>query len=327
MMPREALFAIGAGLASATAAMAFLSGVFMAMGLVYLAPLPMLMVGLAYGPRAAATAALAGIMAMGVFGGPLMASIFAIVHALPAWMIVKLALMTRSGQPKERSEENTSINVAAVPDWLTPGQMISAMAFFAAGLMIASVVSVGDGGLSGFVAGHLEQVLGQMAPGLDGADRERMAQAMTPLFPGAVATSWVIMAVVNTVTAQGILVRMSQNRRPSPSYLGLELPSWISWPLVGAAVLALVGPGEWEYIGRNLTMVLALPYFFLGLAVFHTLARRVTATKPLLVAFYLVIVISIWATVVVAGIGVVEQWFGLRHRIQPGPANNDLNEE
>ena len=67
-------------------------------------------------------------------------------------------------------------------------------------------------------------------------------------------------------------------------------------------------------------MVFATPYFLLGLAVVHSLARRVSYTGPLLVVFYLVIVVSLWATLVVAGIGVVEQWYGLRGRTQTLPS-------
>jgi len=97
-MPKEVLGAIGAGLASAAAAMAFLSGTFMALGFAYLAPLPILMAGLAYGPRAATIAAGAGILALGILGSPLMGGIFAVIHGLPAWMIVKLALIHRPGR-------------------------------------------------------------------------------------------------------------------------------------------------------------------------------------------------------------------------------------
>ena len=313
-MPREALAAVSAGLASAVATMAFLSGTFFALGFVYMAPLPMLMAGLAYGHRAAVIAALAGILAMGWFGGPATAGVFMIVHALPTWMVVKMALMARSG--------SGGADGTLAAHWMAPGDVISVMAAFAAGLLVIASQVVGDAGLSGFVAEHLGLVLGQMAPDLEATNRARIASAMTPLFPGAVATSWLVMVAINTTVAQGGLVRLGFNRRPSPSYLGLELPGWLSWPLVGAAALALAGTGEWEYMGRNLAMVLALPYFFLGLAVFHTLARRVAATKPLLVVFYLVIVISVWAALVVAGIGVIEKWFGLRGRIaSPGPGN------
>ena len=58
MTSREVLIAICAGLASAAAATAFLSKTFMAVGFVYLASLPMLMVGLACGLPAAIVAAI-----------------------------------------------------------------------------------------------------------------------------------------------------------------------------------------------------------------------------------------------------------------------------
>ena len=318
-MSKEVLSAIGAGLASAVAAIAFLSGTFMALGFVYLAPLPMLMAGLAYGPRAAGISALVGTIALSVFGGSMVAVTFAVIHGLPVWVIVKLALTQGLGR--------TGASGQAAVNWMPPGEIVSAMVLFTAVALVTAAFAVEDNELSVFVAEHLGQVLGQMAPGLSATDRGRTAQAMTPLFPGAVATIWVAMAAINTVIAQGCLVRIGRNQRPSPSYVGLQLPGWTSWPLVIIAALALVGQGEWEYIGRNLTMVLALPYFFLGLAVFHTLARQVSATKPVLVVFYLVIVISVWAALVVAGIGIVEQWFGLRNRIASAMAGNGQTDE
>ena len=317
-MPREALTAIAAGMASAAAAMALLTGAFVTIGFVYMAPLPMLMAGLALGPRAAAIAALTGILAMGFFGGFGLAGLFAVVHGVPTWAVVKLALMARANAGGTGGTEAVGTGSSAQGVWMTPGWIVAVLTMFAAGLVVLAALAVSDVGLSAFIAQHLGQVVETMAPGYGTMHKGQIAQAMTPLFPGTAAASWVIMVTVNAVVAQGVLVRIGHNRRPSPMYAGLELPMWLSWPLVGAALLALVGPGEWEYFGRNLAMVLALPYFFLGLAVVHTAARRVTATKLLLVAFYLVIVISIWAALVVAGVGVVEQWFGLRGRIGPG---------
>ena len=57
----------------------------------------------------------------------------------------------------------------------------------------------------------------------------------------------------------------------------------------------------------------------------HTLARRVAFTGPVLVALYMVILVSGWAAVVVAGIGIAEQWVGLRHRAPNG--NGDAGPE
>ena len=73
-----------------------------------------------------------------------------------------------------------------------------------------------------------------------------------------------------------------------------------------------------EYIGRNLALVLAVPYFFLGLAIVHSAARRMAMAGLLLVTFYFVIVISGWAALVVVGIGLFEQWIGLRNRFALG---------
>ena len=68
------------------------------------------------------------------------------------------------------------------------------------------------------------------------------------------------------------------------------------------------------YLGRNIAMVFAVPYFLGGLAVVHGLVREVAFSGVLLGTFYLVVIISGWALVVVAGVGIIEQWAGLRSR-------------
>ena len=52
------------------------------------------------------------------------------------------------------------------------------------------------------------------------------------LFPGLMATSWLVMVVLNAVLAQALAVRLGWNRRPSPDLTRLELPSWL-WPAIG----------------------------------------------------------------------------------------------
>jgi hypothetical protein len=170
-----------------------------------------------------------------------------------------------------------------------------------------------------------------MVPMAGNTGSNRMIDVVLPIFPGTVGTSWVLMTVLNAVFAQKLLVRLGQNIRPSPAYAELVLPQWASWPLVLSAGAALTGPllgmEDLGYIGRNTAMVMALPYFFLGLAVIHTLARQVTATGPILFAVYLVVLISGWAALVVAGVGIVEQWIGLRDRSGNLNAGKDAGED
>jgi hypothetical protein len=123
-----------------------------------------------------------------------------------------------------------------------------------------------------------------------------------------------VMSVVNAVLAQHLVTRMKRNLRPTPAYADLLLPQWMSWPLIGSAALALIGSGDLQFTGRNLTLVLAVPFFFVGLAVVHTWARRVAYTGVVVVVFYLILLLSGWAMLAVAGLGMAEQWIGLRGR-------------
>jgi len=313
-MPRDALIAIGGGLMSAVAAVAFLGGSAMALMLVYFAPIPLLMVGFGLGPRAATIAALIGFFATGLFGGAMIAGFYGFIHALPAWAIVTLVMRKDEAQHERKGD-----------GWQSPGTALSAIALLGGGALLAVSIGAGDSGLEGLIATHLDSAFAGMAPNMGAADRGELVAVLTPVFPGALGASWAAMTVLNGVIAQGFLVRVGRNLRPSPLYADLALPNWASWPLVIAAAAAVAGSGlghgELGYVGRNMAMVFAAPYFFLGLAVVHTLARRVAFTGPVLVALYMVILVSGWAAVVVAGIGIAEQWVGLRHRSPNGTAD------
>ena len=115
--------------------------------------------------------------------------------------------------------------------------------------------------------------------------------------------------------AQGLLAKGKKNLRPSPRLRELMLPEWPSWALVGSAALALIGTGEIGYLGRNLFIVFAVPYFFLGLSVVHVLASSLRFPAMLLALVYLVTLATGWFALVIGGIGILEQWVGLRRRI------------
>ncbi len=310
-MSKETLIAIGAGVLSAVSAMTLFGHIPGAMIFVYLAPLPLFMAGLSAGPRAVTIGGGVGFMLAGLLGGGMAAGVFGLIQVLPAWLVVKQSLLQRpAGAPGDQ------------PKWYPAGNTLCWLTMLAGALLVvaAAVASLSDDlTFSAAVTKNLGRVFKAIAPELDAVERSSIVGVITPIFPGAVGVSWVLMTIINATLAQGILVRMGHNLRPSPAYAGLELPQWMSWPLLGSAVLALLGSGEIEYTGRNLAMVLAVPYFFLGLAVVHIWARRLSFTGLMLASFYLVLLLSGWVMLVVAGIGMLEQWRGLRGEA-PGPA-------
>ena len=310
MNPREAALALGAGAVSALASVALATGSFGAMVIAYLAPLPLFLVGLSQGPRPAAIAAASGFMVAGILGGTIAAGLFGLLHAVPAWLVIRLGL-------NHRIQPDQSVL------WYPPGTVLAWLTLLGGGIfLVAATLLWGAEGMKATVHGHLDQAFQAMTPDLTDADRATVLGTLVPLFPAAVGTSWIMMTAINAVLAQAILTRSGRNLRPSPGYADIRLPDWSSWALVGAAATALLGPGEVEYIGRNLTVLLAVPFFFVGLAVAHSLARRTQYENMLLAAFYLVLLVSGWALVLVAGAGVVEQWVGLRDRIA-GPTEGE----
>jgi len=315
-MSKDTVMAIGGGGLSAAISLAFMAGSQAAMLLVYVAPLPLLMVGLALGAKAGVIAGISGFLVAGLLGGAPAAGLYGMVFAVPVLLVVLQSLLQRP------------MPSGSGVSWYPEGSILCWLALLGAAyfLMAALVSHMGGGtGLRPMVSAYLDQVFTIMLPSLGEPQRQTIIGALSPLFPGLVVMIWMVVVAVNGLIAQGLLARLGRNLRPTPAFTALTLPEWMSTVLVVGVAVALFGPGEAEYIGRNLVLILAVPFFFLGLAVVHALVRRATAPGVLLVAFYMVLLFSGWAALVVAGIGLIEQWLGLRWRFA-GPKPGGENE-
>jgi len=313
-MQRDILIAVSGGILSAVASMTIVLGLPGALLFAYLAPLPLIMVGLALGLRMATIAAAAGFVVAGLIGSTFNAGLYGLIHAVPGVLVVRYALSL------EAQADGTS-------KWASPGLVLSWLSILAAGLFTAAVMIVfeAETGIEDEIYGKLSQVFAVMVPNLDEGQRTIIVSSLAAIFPGALGTSWIIMIAANATLAQRLVTKLGKNLRPTPSYRGLTLPDWISWFVVGSASLALIGSGDLEYMGRNLVMIMATPFFFLGLAIIHSVARYVNFPMAMLLGTYLALLMSSWAAVVVAGVGIVEQWYNLRQRL-PALNRNEENE-
>src|SRR5512134_2760278 len=92
-MGKTALLAVGGGGLSGAAVLLALAGSPLGIMLVYLAPLPLLVVGLGFGSSAFGFAAAAGMAVALAFGGGFtVAGLFGGMHVIPSWLIVQQAL-------------------------------------------------------------------------------------------------------------------------------------------------------------------------------------------------------------------------------------------
>jgi hypothetical protein len=305
-MSKDVLIALAGGAASALLSLSMASGSAIAFLIVYLAPLPLFLVGLSRGASVAAIAGMAGVTATALLVGPLGGLIYAALNGVPAWYAIRQSLRRLPGAAP-----------GTTADWFPVGGILAVLSAAAAAVVVAAAVAnLGEpGGLDGVIRGHLGAALKAVAPMLSADERSRAVAAMAPVFPAAVAISWLAMTVANGVLAQWLLARAGRNLRPSPDLLRLTLPGWSAWPLVIAAAAALIGNGQFGYVARNVALILWVPYFFLGLAVVHTLVRRVDFAGTLLAAFYvLLLLLSGWILPLVAGLGFVDELVDLRRR-------------
>ena len=311
-MTRALLMFIGGGVLSALLYLSVVTGGMGALILAYLAPLPLLMVGLGHGLRSFAVAATAAIAVVGLLGGPLFALTYGLANGAVVAVIVRQSLLARNGPDGSL-------------EWYPPGLLLVVLTGLGlAGLLVSALLTLGNpAGLEGAARQFLVIGFGDAAAGTGDAE-SAMAQVIdsfAQVFPGMVVVSWLTMAIVNAALAQGVLMRFGHNLRPAMRVAQVELPHWMPILLASAGLLALVGGNsQLSYLALNVVVVLLVPFFFAGLAVIHAFAGGRQARTLSLVVFYFFLLVSGWPIALVIGLGVIEQWAGLRRRFaRTGP--------
>jgi hypothetical protein len=268
--------------------------------LVYLAQLPLFAAGLWLGTGAAAAAGLVAALILAGAGNLLASGLFAALNIVPVVLLVRQSLLARTA-------------AGNAVEWYPPGLLTAWLTGL--GLVAAAVTFVFFGGPQGMqaalreaLAPALDRRLGQITPELD-----ELLAFVAFIFPGIIATSWMVMTASNGMLAQGLLARFGASWRPSPDLAALALPMWIPVLLAVASGATLMG-GTARFIGVNVLIVLAVPFCLAGLAVLHAVARRFPRPAVTLTVFYLLAGILGWPLLLIALLGLLDSPLGLRRR-------------
>lgn len=310
-MSRGLLIALGGGLLGAILFLSERAGTPGALTFALLTPLPLFAVGLMQGWTAALVATGVACAAVIVTAGGLGLLTFLLRSVGPVLIVVRQGLLSRPGAQPGSVE------------WYPPGLLLAWLTAY--GLLVlvgATAWYMGqEGGLEGLVRSHLEAVLSALVAEPVDPRLRAVFDVMPRYLPGGMIAMWLLVAIVNGVLAQATLARAGHARRPTPAFAALALPPWLA-VLLALVVLCTMLPGQIGTFGRNGTLVMSLPYFLLGLAVVHTLARNLAARAFVMFMFYLLVVLFIWpAGLFVVILGIIEQWFPLRRRFAPQGKN------
>lgn len=306
------LFALGGGILSAILAFSLITGSGLALILAYLAPFPLFLVGLGHGGKATLVAVFSGIAIASLIGGPYTGALYAIMTAFPSWLAIRLYLTSRTQE--------------GVKQWFPIGHLLLTLSGYACALFILGLAffSVGENSVAQLVKDFLSTVLNNVAGTLPLEHRNAFVEQMFYFFPAMVLVSWLLMTTINGALAQSVLAKSGKALRPTPKYGEMSLPDLASWVFIVCAAATVLGSGDFQYIARNLTVVMALPFLILGLTVVHKLVRLTRFKGALLTVFYMLLLLSVWVALPVIGLGLFEQWIGLRKKI---PCANTINGE
>ncbi len=302
-MSRYWLLAFGGGAASVLIYSLTASGSFSGLLLAYFAALPLYLVGFSLGLAAGATAGATATIGMLYPGDLTWSAAFFLATALPTVVLIRQALLSR---------QDTQGSVV----WYPAGLLVVTISVLGAGVytLAALWLAAQPEGFEGTARLYVENMASTMTAPDAAESREYLVKTLTPILPGFIAASWFVMTVINAVLAQALLVRFERNIRPSPDIVSMEFPNWFPIATAAAALVGLLLPGAFGYYGVNLAIILIVPFFFMGLAVVHTLCRQKQAGPLLLATFYGMLIIFGWLVIIVAALGLIEQWIGLRRR-------------
>ncbi|MBM3532993.1 MAG: DUF2232 domain-containing protein [Alphaproteobacteria bacterium] len=311
-MARYWVIAVGAGILSALLYLSVALGQPSAILLAYLAQLPLFAVTLGMGGLAGATATGSASVVIALLHSAIAGGFFLIVSGLPVVVLGGKALLNR-----QDAEGKT--------EWYPIGLLVSWMVGIGAGaFLVASVALVVlTDGIEPSIRWFVGQGIARLLAATAEADRARILDLVVAWIPAAVVMSWLGMVAVNAALAQGLLMYFGRNLRPKPELADIELPHLLTLVLGVAGAAALLGPDGIGFVGRNLFLILLVPFFFLGLGVVHAVARKYSPQRIfILVAAYAAMIVLGWPAALVAGLGLFDQWLGLRRRLAAaaGPA-------
>ncbi len=304
------LIAMAAGCASALMFASIISGALISLLLFYLAPLPLMVAALGWGPLSATLGGIAAASVLGaVFGLPYCIA-FAVAIALPAWWLGHLALL---GRPLTTDIEPA--NDAAALEWYPVGRILLWIVIFATVTTAATLLTLGSDGPS--IQGTMRASLARILESADVAPTDQRIDALVIIAPAAAAIVAMITLTLNLWLAAKITATSGRLHRPWPDLKSTALPS-LTLAAVCAATAFCFSGGLLAILAQILTAALMIAYALTGFAVLHTLTLALKNRALWLSCIYAIVGVFGWPVMAMVALGIADAVFGLRQRYLRG---------
>jgi hypothetical protein len=306
------VIALAAGAASALMFASIVSGALISLVLFYLAPLPLMVAALGWGPLAATIGGITAASGLGLIFGLPYCIAFAVTVALPAWWLGHLALL---GRPLPYvASGNGAAPVAPALEWYPVGRILLWIAGFAILTTIAALLTLGSDAdsITGALRRGLLRILGPRDAESAG-DVERWVDALVVVAPAAATTVAMMTLTLNLWLAARITATSARLHRPWPDLRSAALPPMTLVALSAALAFCFAG-GLTALLAQIVATALMLAYAFTGFAVLHTLTLALKSRAFWLSCAYAIVVVFGWPVLAMVALGVTDAVFGIRQR-------------
>ena len=309
------LIAMAAGCASALMFASIVSGALVSLLLFYLAPLPLMVAALGWGPLCATIGGIAAATSLGALFGLSLCIAFAVAVAVPAWWLGHLALL---GRPvTDASSGNGSAAAVTSVEWYPVGRILLWISGFAALTTVAALLSLGTDAAS--INGTLRRGLLQMIQSNRARDVatagefEQIVDFLAAVAPIAAAIVTTTTLTLNLWLAAKVTAISGRLQRPWPELKSAGPPAMTLVALCVAIALCFTG-GLVAIAAQIVAATIMMIYAFTGFAVLHTVTLSVKSRALWLACTYSIAVLFVWPIVPMAALGLADSLFRIRQR-------------
>jgi hypothetical protein len=303
------LIALAAGAASALMFASMISGALLSVLLLYLAPLPLMVAALGWGPLCATVGGIAAATSLGAIFGLSYCLAFVVGVALPAWWLGHLALL---GRPVAVSEASPAAGPPPL-EWYPVGRILLWIAGFAALTTMSVLLTLGHDAATvtnvirhGLLAiwGRDEAISEETRQGID---------TLATIAPAAAGIVAMLTLTLNLWLAAKITATSGRLHRPWPDLNNTAVPPMTLAALSVAIALCFIG-GLPAMLAQITASTLTMAYALVGFAVLHTLTLAMKHRALWLSCTYAVVAVFGWPVLAMAALGLADVVFGLRQR-------------